>query len=176
MKRTWLSLAGGVLLLHMSLATSFGGLFYVTFSFPANMAEFLQAQRKELDRREQAGEVTPDQKPTFALAREKLDDLERRTSGPAGEAWLARWRPFGYFELFAAALGLVGGLGLLIGGAFGKSSGTLAGLAGAATCLWGSMLGLPPYVSLGVQIPFLLGYVAAILGALSIITEPQPAA
>ncbi|HOX05940.1 MAG TPA: hypothetical protein PK280_06025 [Planctomycetota bacterium] len=171
MKRTWLSITGGILLVLLSLGTGLGGMSYVALSTPENMATMLKEYRRAIDEAEKS--APPDQRPQFEEARKLVADLEARTAGTGGEVWLASWRPFGYFELFASALGLVGGVALMIGGRFGRTSGLLAGVAGAAACVWGSMIGVPPPVSTGLQIACLLGYVVAILGAFSIVTEPQ---
>ena len=168
MQRTGLSIAGGVLLLLASVGTGIGG---VVWSVMGNAEALMAMSRKQFEAAEKSGKLTPEQKQQIEAARAKIDETEADlTANPEKRAKLAKLRSYGYFEAFAALVGVIAAIGVLVASGFGKAAGAVAAVLGAATGIWGCTVGTPvPPPAL--QIAFVVAYGVAFAGALSLKRE-----
>ncbi len=157
MKRTGISIAGAICLLFASLFTGLGG---VGMTFVGHADKLMDYANKAA---EAEGKMTPEQKrqleESSKQVNEALKDPEKRQQ-------MESMKNYGYFELLAALVGLVGGVGLLLANGFGKAAGIAGAALGLLACVWGVVvMGLGGIVVQGL---FLVMYVVALMGALSL--------
>jgi hypothetical protein len=161
MKRTGLSILGGVLLLLGSIAA---GLMGIAF---ANPEAAMAMARQQIEISERQRNLTPEQKQQLEANKAALAEAEAQRSDPEMRARLARLKSYGYFEAATALVGVIAAIALLMAGGFGKAAALVAAVLGAVTCVWGMAIGIPAWV----QLIFLVVYALAFAGALSLKRE-----
>jgi hypothetical protein len=163
MKRTGISIAGAICLLFASLFTGIGG---IGFSLAGNADSMMSIAEQSFQQAEAQGNLTEEQKRQMAQSREQMDKAMAEINDPKNRAQMDSLKHYGYFEVLAALIGLVGGVGLLLANGFGKAAGTAAAALGLVACVWGVVvMGLGGIVVQGL---FLVMYVVALMGALSL--------
>jgi hypothetical protein len=168
MKRTGLSIAGGIILLLASIGMGIGG---IGFSIAGNAESMMALAKKQIEAAEKNGNLTPQQQQQMEDAKAKMAQAEAELKDPEKREKLEKLKSYGYFEVFAALVGVIGGIGLLLAGGFGKVSGMIAAVLGAASCAWGLAIG----TGAPVQIVFLILFGIAFAGAFSL-KEDRPVA
>lgn len=160
-QRTTISVIGGILLLLASLGSGIGG---AVFATSESLLNFAQRQTEEEAGR---GNLTPAEKrrneenrANIAKVKEELDN------DPAKRQKLEDVKTYGGYEVVAALVGIIGGIGLLTAGAFGKYAGIIGAVMGLLACIYAlSVLGAGMIVVEGF---FMVAYGLAIWGALSL--------
>ena len=157
MERTGLSIAGGILLILASILTGIGGIGFAVAGHADKLMKYAA---------EHSEQFTPEQQQQFEEARKKFE------SDPEAKKMLPKLKSYGYFEIAAALVGFIGGIGMLTATAFGKTAGALGAVLGLVTCLWAlALFGVGAVI---VQSIFLILYVLALAGAMSL--KPREAA
>lgn len=166
MKRTWLSVLGGALLLLASLAA---GLVGVTV---ANPDVLIAAERQRIEAEERRGNLTLEKKQQLEDRKAALAKAEAQRSEPEIRARLDKLKSWGYFEAATALVGIIAAIALLLASGFGKAATVVAAVLGVVACLWGMAIGIPARA----QFFFLVAYAVAFVGALSLKREASPPA
>ncbi|MHC4915339.1 MAG: hypothetical protein ACYTGB_07585 [Planctomycetota bacterium] len=170
MRRTGLSIAGAVCLLLASIVTGLGGIIFAA----AGHADSMMGMAEESFRQAEAqGNLTEEQKRQMADSREQMNKaMKELNEDPEKRQQLEKMRYYGYFEIVAALIGVIGGVGLLLANAFGKAAGLAGAVLGLLACVWGLIaLGVGGII---IQGPFVIMYVVALMGALSLKPATAP--
>jgi hypothetical protein len=167
--RTGFSILGGLVLLAASVCVGIGG---IGWAAAGNLERIMVVYKAQVETMERSGELTPEQQKRLQEAKRQLAEMEAAMNDPAQREKfekLGEMRPYGYYEIIVALLGVIAGIAVLAATGFGKVSGMVVAVLGAISCLWALTLDQAPGVS--VQMVFMGLYAVTFFGANSLRRE-----
>jgi hypothetical protein len=173
MKRTLLSVLGGLLFLGASVAVGIGGIGSVTYG----KLDFVVSQlRQQVEAAGKTGTLSPEDQKKLEETKAQLTKAEADLANPEKRAARERFVPYGYFGIAVGLVGLLAAITVLAASGIGKLVGVLAGTLGVLSCVWGVIIGPPPWLPVSIpssglallQVGFLIVFGIATIGALSL--------
>jgi predicted cobalt transporter CbtA len=167
MKRTTLSILGGLLFLGMSLGVGVAGGFWSVY---ANADMLVGKLRQQVEAVGKSGTLSPEDQKKLEETKAQLAKMEADLANPEKRAARERFAPYGYFEIAVGLVGLLAGIIVLAASSIGKLVGVLAGTLGVLSCVWGVVIGAPPGMPAAalIQVGCLIVFGLATIGALSL--------
>jgi uncharacterized membrane protein len=167
MKRTALSVVGGLLFLLAALGVGFGG---ASWAIYGNADSVMARLKNSIEAAKGTGNLTPEDQRKIEDAKAKLARMETELADPEKRAERERMAPYGYFEIAVGLVALIAGVCVLAAMGIGKPVGVIAGTLGVLSCVWGVIVGAPPGMPFAalVQMLCLIVFGVATIGALAL--------